>query len=126
MRIRNDLATVFEDAVEGRLQPHAIDWDPRTALGVVVAAHNYPATPRTGDVISQLPADTAHCVTFHAGTTLRDGQLYTDGGRVLCVTGLADTVEAARTMVYDAVQQVQLDGMQYRTDIAWRALQASA
>src|SRR5690554_305390 len=126
MRIRNDLATVFEDAVEGRLQPHAIDWDLRTALGVVVAAHNYPATPRTGDVISQLPADTAHCVTFHAGTTLRDGQLYTDGGRVLCVTGLADTVEAARTMVYDAVQQVQLDGMQYRTDIAWRALQASA
>lgn len=126
MRIRNDLATVFEDAVEGRLQPHAIDWDLCTALGVVVAAHNYPATPRTGDVISQLPADTAHCVTFHAGTTLRDGQLYTDGGRVLCVTGLADTVEAARTMVYDAVQQVQLDGMQYRTDIAWRALQASA
>lgn len=122
LRIRNDLAAVFEQAVEGRLTPHAIDWDPRTALGVVIAAHGYPDTPRTGDPITALPADTPQCVTFHAGTALVDGQLHSDGGRVLCVTGLADTVEQARTMTYAAVKCVRLDGMQYRRDIAWRAL----
>lgn len=122
LRVRNDLATVFEQAVEGRLQPDAIDWDPRTALGVVVAAHGYPGTPRTGDVITNLPDDSAQCVTFHAGTTLKDNQLVSSGGRVLCVTGLADTVDEARNMTYAAVEQIQLDGMQYRSDIAWRAL----
>lgn len=124
LRMRNDLATVFEQAVEGRLTDHAIDWDPRTALGVVIAAHGYPDTPRTGDPITSLPVDTAHCVTFHAGTQRVDGQLQSNGGRVLCVTGLADSVEEARRMTYAAVEQVKLDGMQYRSDIAWRALAA--
>lgn len=122
LRIRNDLATVFEHAVEGRLSDSAIDWDPRTALGVVIAAHGYPDSPRTGDPISSLPADSQHCVTFHAGTEIINGQLQSSGGRVLCVTGLADTVEQARSMTYAAVERVKLDGMQYRRDIAWRAL----
>lgn len=122
LRIRNDLADVFEQAVEGRLSPTAIDWDPRTALGVVVAAHGYPESVRTGDAITQLPPDTDQCVTFHAGTTMNNNTLQTSGGRVLCVTALADTVEQARQDAYDAVTQVQFDGMQHRTDIAWRAL----
>lgn len=122
LRIRNDLLTVFEQAVEGRLDPKAIDWDPRTALGVVVAAHGYPDSPRTGDPITGLPTDTRECVTFHAGTRLVNDTLQSSGGRVLCVTALADTVEQARDAAYAAVNQVELDGMQYRTDIAWRAL----
>ena len=126
LRIRNDLATVFEQAVNGQLTAHAIDWDPRTALGVVIAAHGYPDTPRTGDPITRLPADTPHCVTFHAGTHLENDQLESSGGRVLCVTGLADTVEQARSMTYAAIDEVELDGMQYRNDIAWRALSGTA
>lgn len=122
MRIRNDLAEVFEQAVDGRLDPRAIDWDPRSAVGVVIAAHGYPDTPRAGDVIGGLRADTADCVTFHAGTRLEQDQVVTSGGRVLCVTALADDVGQARDMAYAAVDALHLDGMQYRTDIAWRAL----
>lgn len=124
LRIRNDLVDVFQQAVEGRLDSNAIDWDPRTALGVVIAAHGYPENVRTGDKITQLPHDSDQCVTFHAGTALAGDVLTTNGGRVLCVTALADTVEQARDDAYSAVKQVELNGMQYRTDIAWRALAA--
>lgn len=122
LRIRNDLATVFDQAVNGELDPNAIDWDPRTALGVVIAAQGYPDAPRTGDPITRLPANTPACVVFHAGTVLQNNELHSNGGRVLCVTTLADTVEQARNIAYDAIKEVELDGMQYRTDIAWRAL----
>src|SRR5690606_28947140 len=83
MRIKNDLAQVFELAVAGRLDEATIEWDRRTALGVVMAAKDYPATPRTGDTISRLPENTDECMVFHAGTTLQDGVLKTSGGRVL-------------------------------------------
>ncbi|MGB6104818.1 MAG: phosphoribosylamine--glycine ligase [Pusillimonas sp.] len=122
MRIKNDLTEVFELAVNGRLDQANIDWDRRTALGVVVAAKDYPGTPRTGDVISSLPENTDECVVFHAGTTLDDGVLKTSGGRVLCITVLGDSVKRAQATAYAAVAQTHFDGQQYRRDIGWRAL----
>ena len=122
MRIRNDLSQVFELAVEGRLDEASIDWDPRCALGVVVASSGYPGKPRTGDVIRHLPEDTSDCVVFHAGTALQDGVLKTAGGRVLCVTALAESIEQAQATAYAAISDIDFDGQQYRKDIGWRAL----
>jgi phosphoribosylamine--glycine ligase len=122
MRIKSDLAQVFELAVAGRLDEATIEWDRRTALGVVMAAKDYPATPRTGDIISRLPENTDECMVFHAGTTLQDGVLKTSGGRVLCVTVLADSVKRAQAAAYAAISKTHFDGQQYRTDIGWRAL----
>src|SRR5690606_19883705 len=122
MRVKNDLAQVFELAVAGRLDEAHIDWDQRTALGVVMAAHNYPATPRNGDAITSLPQDTDECMVFHAGTRLDDGILKTSGGRVLCVTALADSVKQAQAAAYAAIDQTHFDGQQYRSDIGWRAI----
>ncbi len=126
MRIKSDLAQVFELAVAGRLSEATIEWDRRTALGVVLAAHNYPGTPRTGDAITRLPQNTDECMVFHAGTTLDDGVLKTSGGRVLCVTVLADSVKRAQSAAYAAIAQTHFDGQQYRTDIGWRAMPAAA
>lgn len=121
-RLKTDLVDVMEHAVDGKLDAIELDWDRRTALGVVMAAYNYPDSPRKGDVITGIPAETDDSVTFHAGTTLKDGTLLTSGGRVLCVVGLADTVKAAQRAAYAAVEQIRFDGMQYRTDIGYRAI----
>jgi len=122
MRIQNDLSTVFELAVAGRLNEAELTWDARTALGVVAAAAAYPQSPRTGDAITALPENTDTVYVFHAGTQLRDGALHTAGGRVLCVTALGDSVRQAQRTAYDALAQVRFDGMQFRRDIGWRAL----
>ncbi|MDP4908602.1 MAG: phosphoribosylamine--glycine ligase [Burkholderiaceae bacterium] len=124
MRIRSDLVSVFEHGVNGTLDQATIDWDPRTALGVVMASHNYPGVPRLGDPITGIPAEKSDCVVFHAGTVLDDSTLKTSGGRVLCVTALDDTVRATQKMAYDVVNQIQFNGAQYRTDIGWRALES--
>src|SRR3546814_11632129 len=100
MRIRNDLTQVFELAVTGRLDEAAIEWDRRSALGVVLAAKDYPGTPRTGDVISRLPKATDECVVFHAGTTLDNGVLKTSAGCVLCETVLDHSVSRAQPAAY--------------------------
>ncbi|WP_439684765.1 Phosphoribosylamine-glycine ligase [Cupriavidus oxalaticus] len=121
-RLKTDLVDVMEHAVDGKLDAIELDWDRRTALGVVMAAYNYPDSPRKGDAITGIPAETDDSVTFHAGTTLKDGTLLTAGGRVLCVVGLADTVKAAQRAAYAAVEQIRFDGMQYRTDIGYRAI----
>ncbi|WP_354675348.1 phosphoribosylamine--glycine ligase [Cupriavidus alkaliphilus] len=121
-RLKTDLVDVMEAAVSGKLDSVELDWDRRTALGVVMAAHGYPDDPRKGDAITGIPAETDDSVTFHAGTTLKDGTLLTSGGRVLCVVGLADTVKAAQRAAYAAVEQIRFDGMQYRTDIGYRAI----
>ncbi len=121
-RLKTDLFDVMEHAVNGRLDAVELDWDRRTALGVVMAAHGYPDAPRKGDLITGIPAETDDSVTFHAGTTLADGKLLTAGGRVLCVVGLADTVKAAQRAAYAAAQQIHFDGMQYRSDIGYRAI----
>ena len=123
MRLRSDLLEVFEHGVAGTLNQSVIDWDPRTALGVVMASANYPSTPRLGDAITGIPASQSDCVVFHAGTALKDGALQTSGGRVLCVTALADSVRATQQRAYEVVKSINFNGAQYRTDIGWRALE---
>ncbi|MGE5161626.1 MAG: phosphoribosylamine--glycine ligase [Betaproteobacteria bacterium] len=122
MRLKSDFTELLEAAIDGRLDRVEAEWDRRTALGVVVAAHGYPDAPRRGDVVASLPPDTDDCVTFHAGTALADGRLVVTGGRVLCVTALGDTVRAAQKRAYEAVDQVAFDGAQFRRDIGHRAL----
>lgn len=122
MRVKNDLTQTFEHAIHGTLDQAEIEWDRRTALGVVMAAAGYPDLPRRGDPITALAPDTDNRMTFHAGTAYSGDQLVTAGGRVLCVTTLADSVRHARQLAYDAVNQTHFSGSQYRHDIAWRAL----
>ena len=122
MRLRSDLAEVMWAATEERLDAITLSWDDRVALGVVVAAHGYPLTPRQGDVITAVPPAEPDAVVFHAGTALRDGALQTSGGRVLCATALGDTVAEAQQRAYRLVSGVSFDGMQYRRDIGHRAL----
>ncbi|ATG19388.1 phosphoribosylamine--glycine ligase [Ralstonia pickettii] len=121
-RMKTDLFDVLDRAIDGKLDGMELDWDRRTALGVVMAAHGYPDAPRKGDVITGIPKETEDSVTFHAGTTLKDGELTTSGGRVLCVVGLADSVKAAQRAAYSVVEQIRFDGAQYRTDIGHRAI----
>ncbi len=122
MRMRSDLVDLVEHAIDGDLDRIEVQWDRRVALGVVVAAHGYPDAPRRGDPIEALPVDTQDCIAFHAGTRRVQGRLITDGGRVLCVTALGESVRAARRRAYEAVAEVRFDGAQYRTDIGQRAL----
>ncbi len=121
-RLKSDLVSLLEAAVDGRLDQVEAEWDRRTALGVVVAAAGYPEAPRRGDVITRLPESRDDCIVFHAGTTFAGDTLVTNGGRVLCITALGDTVRAAQRTAYEAVEQVQFDGMQFRRDIGHRAL----
>ncbi|BCZ78440.1 phosphoribosylamine--glycine ligase [Paraburkholderia terrae] len=120
-RLKGDFSKVVEQAIAGTLDTVELEWDRRTALGVVLAAHNYPEAPRKGDFISGIPVETADAVTFHAGTALADGKLTTTGGRVLCVVGLADSVRSAQSVAYEAINHISFDGMQYRRDIGYRA-----
>jgi phosphoribosylamine--glycine ligase len=122
MRMKSDFVPLLEAAIDGKLNTVSVDWDRRTALGVVIAAHGYPDAPRKGDLIESLPQDGDDSVVFHAGTTLENGKLLTAGGRVLCVTALGDTVRAAQKRAYEAVAQVKFAGAQYRKDIGFRAL----
>ncbi|PMS18881.1 phosphoribosylamine--glycine ligase [Trinickia dabaoshanensis] len=121
-RLKGDFSKVLEAAIAGTLDTVELTWDRRTALGVVLAAHNYPDTPRKGDRINGIPAETENAVTFHAGTSLVDGKLVTSGGRVLCVVGLSDSVRGAQSAAYETINQISFDGMQYRRDIGYRAL----
>lgn len=121
-RLKTDLVGVMEHAVNGTLDTIELEWDRRTALGVVLAAANYPDTPRKGDVISGIPAEDADSVTFHAGTVLNGSQLSTAGGRVLCVVGLGDSVKVAQKKAYEVIDHIHFDGAQFRRDIGWRAL----
>ena len=120
-RLNSDLFDVLNHGARGTLDQATLDWSDEVAIGIVLAAHNYPATPRTGDVVST-PADTLDCVTFHAGTAREFEQTLTSGGRVLCVTALAPTLKQAQTAAYQHIHGIQFNGMQYRTDIGYRAL----
>ncbi|MFN9478586.1 MAG: phosphoribosylamine--glycine ligase [Betaproteobacteria bacterium] len=121
-RMKSDLVDLIDAALDGKLDQAEVEWDRRTALAVVVAAHGYPDAPRKGDAITRLPADSDDCIVFHAGTERDDGKLTVTGGRVLAVTALGDSVRAARSRAYAAVEQVEFAGMQYRRDIGHRAL----
>lgn len=121
-RLKTDLVSVMEHAVNGTLDSIELSWDRRTALGVVMAAANYPDTPRKGDLITGIPPETEDCIVFHAGTSLEGGKLTTSGGRVLCVVALADTIRMVQKLAYETVEKIHFDGAQYRHDIGWRAL----
>jgi phosphoribosylamine--glycine ligase len=122
MRLKTDLLEVMLAATDGTLDKIELQWDRRAALGVVLAAHGYPLQPRKGDAISGLPAPQPDAVVFHAGTAAQGGRTVTSGGRVLCVTALGDSVKAAQQRAYQAIQGIQFDGMQFRTDIGYRAI----
>ena len=122
MRLKSDLFELLMAATEGQLAGVEPQWDRRVALGVVVAAHGYPASPRKGDAITALPAATAELQVFHAGTVLDGAVLRSSGGRVLCVTALADSVRQAQQQALAAVRQVQMDGAHWRNDIGHRAI----
>ena len=121
-RLKSDLLTVVEHAVNGTLDAVELEWDRRTAVGVVLAAAGYPDSPRKGDVIDGIPVETPECVTFHAGTQIAAGKLLTSGGRVLCVVGLGDSVRMAQKQAYDNVDKIHFNGAQFRRDIGWRGL----
>jgi phosphoribosylamine--glycine ligase len=126
MRLKTDFLDVMLAASEpGGLENMELDWDRRTALGVVLAAHGYPGTPRKGDAIVGLPIDSEAAMVFHAGTETSEGATRTSGGRVLCVTALSENPRAARQAAYDMIQSIRFDGMQYRTDIGHRAVKQS-
>ena len=123
MRLNSDLTVLCEAALDGRLDQISMDWDPRAALGVVLAAGGYPDDVRKGDVIHGLDAAaTLPGKVFHAGTASRDGAVVTAGGRVLCAVGLGSTVSAAQTAAYRLVDQISWEGMQCRRDIGYRAI----
>ena len=122
MRLKSDLLELIERALDGTLDKTEAEWDRRCALGVVLAAANYPDEPRKGDRISGLPAPAEDCRVFHAGTKLDGQQVTTNGGRVLCVTALGDSLRMARTRAYDTIERIRFDGMQFRRDIGHRAL----
>jgi phosphoribosylamine---glycine ligase len=126
MRLKTDLVDVLLAATDGKgevFKDLELDWDRRTAVGVVLAAEGYPLNPRKGDAIHGLPTDTDDAVVFHAGTQTQDGQVVTSGGRVLCVTALGGTLRLAQQQAYEVVNGIGFDGMQYRKDIGHRALQ---
>ena len=123
MRLKSDLATLVEAAVDGRLDQIEAEWDRRCALGIVMAAAGYPDNPRKGDAITGLDAHGEDFHVFHAGTAIQDDQVVTAGGRVLCVTALGDTVKIAQTRAYEVAEGIDFAGRQMRRDIGWRAIQ---
>ncbi len=122
MRMKSDFTVLLEHAIAGTLDQVEADWDRRCAVGVVMAAAGYPGTPRRGDAIHGLDESGEDVAVFHAGTLLEQGVVRTAGGRVLCVTALADNVRQARQRVYARAERIQFDGSQMRSDIGWRAL----
>ena len=126
MRLKSDLVDLLmaatETGTQRRLDQVELEWDRRWALGVVLAAHGYPASPRQGDVIQGLEVTVPDTMVFHAGTRRLDGILSTAGGRVLCVTALGDNLRQAQDRAYACVRGIAFDGMQFRTDIGHRAL----
>jgi phosphoribosylamine--glycine ligase len=127
-RLKSDLVDLLEHAIDGTLDAVDAEWDRRAALGVVLAAAGYPEAPRKGAVIEGLEriTETAHpdVHVFHAGTSLVDGKVVASGGRVLCVTALGDSVKQAQRAAYAAVADLRFEGMQYRSDIGYRAIAA--
>ena len=123
MRLQSDLVVLCNAALDGVLHSTNVEWDGRAALGVVMAAGGYPETYRKGDVIKGLDGlDSPRGKVFHAGTAERDAEIVTNGGRVLCVTALGDSVAAAQRHAYDMVGQIHWPGAFWRTDIGHRAV----
>jgi len=124
LRLKSDLLTLIEHALNGTLDQAHAQWDRRVALGVVLAAEGYPDNPRKGDEISGIPKPEEDLHVFHSGTRLAEGKILTNGGRVLCVTALGDTVRVAQRRAYEVAEQIQFAGRQMRRDIGYRAIAA--
>ncbi len=122
MRLKSDFVDLVEHGINGTLDTVDAEWDRRVALGVVMAAHGYPDDPRKGDVITGLNANSDDAHVFHAATAIHDETVVTTGGRVLCVTVLAETVKIAQKRAYKVAEGIAFDGMQMRHDIGWRAI----
>ena len=126
MRLKTDLFEILWAATEptaaSRLDQIVMQWDRRTALGVVLAAQGYPQQPRTGDVVSGVPPEAPDAMVFQAATKRSGEELTTSGGRVLCVTAMADNVRKARQRAYEVVNAISFDGLQFRSDIGHRAI----
>ena len=125
MRLQSDLLDLVEAAIDGRLDRVQAQWDPRPSLGVVMAAENYPGTPRLGDAVDSWDVpELADTRIFHAGTRIDEhGSVVTSGGRVLCVCALGESVTAAQQRAYGAVAGVSWHGEFHRHDIGWRAIE---
>ncbi|MDK4568799.1 phosphoribosylamine--glycine ligase [Kingella kingae] len=122
-RLDSDLVDLIQAALDKKLDKATAKWSDKVAVGVVLAAHNYPDTPRKGDVITGIDAANSIGHVFHAGTSTNEqGEIITNGGRVLCVVGLGDNVPWAKNTAYRAVDDIQFDGMQFRSDIASKAI----
>jgi len=124
MRLKSDLAGMCLAALDKRLDTIKVEWDKRAALGVVMAAGGYPEAYRKGDIISGLPeAEEDGLKVFHAGTAVKDGKVVTNGGRVLCATALGNTVGEAQKNAYSLAGRISWNGVYYRTDIGYRAVE---
>ena len=124
MRLQSDLVDLCFAAIDKRLNQVEVQWDPRASLGVVLAAGGYPESYRKGDVISGLTNQQDDSVkVFHAGTRDQDGEVVTNGGRVLCVCALGDNVASAQKLAYQAIESISWDSIYFRTDIGHRAIQ---
>jgi phosphoribosylamine--glycine ligase len=124
LRLKSDLFELIEHAVDGELDRVKAEWDRRAGLGVVLAAAGYPDAPKKGDAVTGLAAAGEDFRIFHAGTALKDGTVVTNGGRVLCVTALGDSIKMAQRRAYEGAEGIRFDGMQYRRDIGYRAVAA--
>jgi phosphoribosylamine--glycine ligase len=123
LRMQSDLVVLCQAAIDGKLDQCSSDWDPRAAVGVVLAAGGYPASYNKGDAISGLPTtETEGEKAFHAGTRLEGTQVVTSGGRVLCATALGNTVTQAQQRAYRLAEKISWNGAFYRKDIAYRAI----
>lgn len=123
LRLKSDLIELCQAAINGKLNEVEAEWDERAALGVVMASGGYPESVSKGDVISGLDSDFQEGTkVFHAGTARLDDNIVIAGGRVLCVTALGDTVLQAQQSAYQAVEKIKCDGMLYRKDIGYRAI----
>ncbi|MEC7974912.1 MAG: phosphoribosylamine--glycine ligase [Pseudomonadota bacterium] len=123
MRLQSDLLQACQAAVAGRLAESQLHFDPRVALGVVIAAGGYPQQYDRGDVISGLDKELADTKIFHAGTRMQDGEVVTEGGRVLCVVGLGDNVALAQARAYERVDLIGWRNRYFRKDIGHRAIE---
>jgi len=122
-RLKSDLVALCEATLDGRLAEQQVEWDPRAALGVVMAAGGYPAGYAKGERISGLPTvATGNGKVFHAGTRMNGEDVVTSGGRVLCVVGLGDSVAEAQAVAYTQTQKISWNNVYYRSDIGHRAI----
>ena len=124
VRMKGDIVPLFEACIDGELDKYRVDWDNRVSVCVVMASKGYPGKYEKGKTIEglQIAAQIRDIVVFHAGTTVAGGQLVTDGGRVLGVTGLGENIQKAIEKTYEAVQSITWEGAYYRTDIGQKAL----